>query len=314
MAHSGEINFLRYNPFAAQCDPSVQTIHSADPFPQLSCLSVNCTDDFMLASGLLPEFAVYDVLTGKALRRVVDCHTDTINTATFSNTSPHLFCTASFDHTCKLWDLRQPLLKTKAVKSLCTGGRNIMSTFAPDDGHLQCSGVDTQLVQFEVPSWRQSPEKFDLHEPFYHDRFRRSTYMPDCSRLATAATEEAVVHIMSVEDGSIVEAMDFQGMSYLQPFASDAPTRGRSSGVATRDGVMPMQRQGHLDGGVENDGTSADRGTESGGLLSARRRDLSSSVFVQSLRAHPNPSINSLGVLLRPQRGKHSCVAVVETC
>jgi hypothetical protein len=307
VAHSGEIVFLRYDPFTAMAEPTMQTIHTAENFSQLSCLSINATDDFMLASGLPPEFALYDVTTGRVLQRVGGCHTDTINTASFSNTSPHVFVTASFDHTCKIWDLRQPLLGQKAVKTLCTGGRNIMCTFSPDDRHIQCSGVDTHLVQFEVPSWRRTPERFKLREPLYEDRFRRSCYMPDGCRIATAATEEAFVHVMSVGDGSIVEAMDFQGLRYQRPWAREMQSPGpespvTNSGFSTPGFSTSFGMPEAADGGDE-------QLVEGGG---PGRRDRNSAVFVQSLRAHPDPSLGRLGVLLRPQRGKRSCVVLMD--
>jgi hypothetical protein len=304
VAHSGEIVFLRYDPFTAMSEPTMQIIHSAENFPQLSCLSVNTTDDFMLASGLPPDFAVYDVSTGKVLKRASGCHTDTINTASFSNTSPHVFVTASFDNTCKIWDLRQPLFGEKAVKTLCTGGRNIMCTFSPDDRHVQCSGVDTQLVQFEVPSWRRTPEHFDLRQPMFEDRFRRSCYLPDGCRLATAATEEASVHVMSVWDGSIVEAMDFQGLRYQRPWARELQESEWESGRSTPR-IFPEAAEGEelLEAGIG--------GTSPGGA-GRGRRDRNSAVFVQSLRAHPDASLGRLGVLLRPQRGKRSCVVLMD--
>lgn len=67
----------------------------------------------------------------------------------FCNTCPHIFatalptrsnsysepavsvCQASFDHSCKIWDLRRPL--RSPVKMLRTDGHNVMCTFSPDD-------------------------------------------------------------------------------------------------------------------------------------------------------------------------------------
>jgi hypothetical protein len=43
-------------------------------------------------------------------------HSHFINITRFANRSPHIFATASFDHSCKVWDLRQPLLRDQLAR------------------------------------------------------------------------------------------------------------------------------------------------------------------------------------------------------
>merc|ERR550525_147342 len=112
-----------------------------------------------------------------------------INTVRFCHTSPHIFVTASYDHSCKVWDLRQPLISSRSIKNLITGDRNVMCTFSPDDTLLLRSGVDTQISQFEVPSWHPFPERFPFRESVHEDRYRRSAYFASGRHFATAATE-----------------------------------------------------------------------------------------------------------------------------
>jgi len=178
--------------------PALQQVHKVEEFPKLSSLSANCTDDFLVASGISPNIAVYDVCTGKALLRANGVHEHFVNISRFCHNSPHIFATASFDHTCKVWDLREKIMPGRPVKTLNTGSHNVMCVFSPDDKHILCSGVDTHIKQFEVPSWRQTPEQFPLREPIHRERYRRSTYMATNQHFVTAATEESHMHIMGV--------------------------------------------------------------------------------------------------------------------
>jgi len=210
-SHSGKIMFLKYDPHARLSEPALQRLHTVEDFPKLSSLSSNCTDDFLLASGISPNVAVYDVQTGKVLHRAHGVHEHFINISRFSHNSPHIFATASFDHTCKVWDLRQPLKHDMPVKTLNTGSHNVMCVFSPDDRHVLCSGVDTRIMQFEVPSWRQTPEQFPLREPVHRERYRRSTYLASGQHFVTAATEESHMHVLSV-DGKKLGVVDFRGV------------------------------------------------------------------------------------------------------
>jgi len=224
-SHSGDIMFLKYDPNARMTEPSLQRPQCAESFPKLSSLSANCTDDFLLASGISPNIAVYDVQTAKVLCRAHGVHEHFINISRFCNTSPHIFATASFDHTCKIWDLRQPLTHDAQVKTLNTGGHNVMCVFSPDDKHVLCSGVDTRIMQFEVPSWRQSPEHFPLREAVHRERYRRSTYLSDGGCFVTAATEESHMHLMSVH-GKKLGVVDFRGVVQNFVGSGSQSTRG----------------------------------------------------------------------------------------
>ncbi len=60
----------------------------------------------MLVSGYSHSVRLYDLETGAVVRTYEEIHNDHINISRFSNHSPHLFCSSSFDRTLKLWDLR----------------------------------------------------------------------------------------------------------------------------------------------------------------------------------------------------------------
>merc|ERR1712100_1018252 len=77
-------------------------------------------------------------------------HENFANILRFTNRSPHVFATVSFDTTCKVWDLREPLMRERPVTVLNTNTLNVMCCFSPDDKYLLISGVDKALHQFDV--------------------------------------------------------------------------------------------------------------------------------------------------------------------
>lgn len=210
-AHSGQIRFLKYDLQANPQDPALQHVLTVDEFPKLSSLSINCTDDFLLASGFTHDLSLYDTGTGQVLHRVLGVHSHFINISRFAHRAPHIFATASFDHTCKVWDLRQPLIHDRPVKVLHTGGLNVMCTFSPDDKYLLCSGIDTRITQFELPSFRMSPDNFPLRPAMHQARYRRSMYFATGRHFVTAATDESHIRIMSAS-GKNMGVVDFCGL------------------------------------------------------------------------------------------------------
>lgn len=340
-SQSGKIMLLKYDPDARPTEPALQRLQTAEEFPKLSSLSANCTDDFLLASGISPDLAVYDIQTAKVLTRANAVHEHFINISRFCHTSPHIFATASFDHTCKIWDIRQPLAQDRPVKSLHTGGHNVMCVFSPDDRHVLCSGVDTRLLQFEVPSWRQSPS-FPFRPPVHRERYRRAMYLANGQHFVTAATEESHMHIMSLT-GKKLGVIDFRGV--VQGWAAThrpAQLQAAEHGCLPQDqrvaAVSPLEsrlRIAHPPWRVpfvslrsheeitqtfpgqacQTDGTRRpqllqgmvrlDDADPNGG--SSRNNH----EFIQSVRAHP-VIINRVAVLLSLSQGEQSYIALVD--
>jgi hypothetical protein len=209
-AHSGKISFLKFNPDAEERTCALEPLATVESFPKLSSMSVNCSDDFLLASGFTHDLALYDVQTGRVLTRLHGAHTHFVNISRFAHRSPHIFATASFDHTCKVWDLRQPLNSSHPVRSLPTDGLNVMVTFSPDDKYLLSSGVDTRITQWELPSFRQTPNLFPLRAAIHQARYRRSMYFADSTRFVSAATDESHLRVLST-DGRNLGVVDFRG-------------------------------------------------------------------------------------------------------
>jgi len=322
-SHSGMICCVKYDPQAAPNTPAMKVAGMLEDFPKLSSLNVNCTDDFMVVSGISQHVAIYDVPTSRLVHRAEGVHEHLINISRFCHSTPHILATASFDHTCRIWDLRIPMQANKAVKTLNCGGHNVMCAFSPDDKYLLCSGVDTRITQFEVPSWRRSPEKFPLPNPIQRERYRRSMYLSSSQAFITAATEESHMHILSVT-GYNYGVVDFRGVIRAwkeqkmsrnitemgTQHRTSPKTRGRS--LATQDApelrsdspqssLCRMDRSQQLVHGtvqLDEGGREADGGSQNG-------------EFIQSLRAHPTIG-NQVGVLLSGIRGDHSVVALVD--
>jgi len=333
VSHSGKIAFLHYDPYAGPSEPALQCLQTVEEFPKLSSLSSNCTDDFLLASGISPNIAVYDVQTGKVLQRSNGVHEHFINISRFCHNSPHIFATASFDHTCKVWDLRRPLLCNRPVKVLNTGSHNVMCAFSPDDKYMLCSGMDTRIMQFEVPSWRQTPV-FPMREPVHQERYRRSLYLATGRHFVTAATEESHMHLMTVE-GKKLGVVDFRGV-VQQGAETDAQCIG-NMGFAMEPSCLHLQSRiwsartpahfmaahrwglakgqehkaslphatGHQNHSLVQGTVQMDDADPNGG--SSRNNH----EFVQSLRTHPMMK-NRVGVILSLPRAEQSCVALVD--
>lgn len=115
-----------------------------DDFEQLTSVHVNSTDDRCLTSGYSKKVAIYDINTGQCLNLFTDMHREPINVAKYSNHSPHLFVTSSFDRDVKMWDSRQkPVQPCYSVRS---SRGNVMVLFSPDDLYLLVSAVDNEVI------------------------------------------------------------------------------------------------------------------------------------------------------------------------
>jgi len=251
---SGRIIMLRYEPDTGAAKPVLNQVADVEgKLPRLSSLSANCTDDFLVASGTSPNVTIYDMQTMRTMIQAPGVHGHFINTCRFCRTAPHIFATASFDHTCKVWDIRQPLVREHPITTLATGGHNVMCDFSPDDTRLLCSGLDTRVMQFDVRTWRQVPQKIPLRDPVYADRFRRSIYLTSGRHFVTAATEETHLNVMSVE-GENRGTVDFKDtVQHWTPHEADQLPEGRPASVfvqsiranpAEKNGIGVLLSQG----------------------------------------------------------------------
>lgn len=126
-----------------------------DEFDQLTSVHVNSTDEKFLASGYSKNVALYDISSGRRLQVFTDMHREHINVVKFSNHSPSLFATSSFDQDVKMWDIRQNATQPCYTASSSRG--NVMVCFSPDDHYLLVSAVDNEVI-FTVVSYNALPD------------------------------------------------------------------------------------------------------------------------------------------------------------
>mmetsp|Transcript_48513 Transcript_48513/g.87165 ORF Transcript_48513/g.87165 Transcript_48513/m.87165 type:complete len:918 (+) Transcript_48513:144-2897(+) len=192
VSQSGATSLVRYD----ESKPGPMENVRLEPFKHLSSLSVNCTDEYFMTSGFCVDLGLYDIVTGRRLNLFRGMHQNFINILRFAHRSPHVFATASFDHTCKVWDLRQPMAASRPVRHYKTDTMNVMCSFSPDDRHMLCSGVDATLHQFSLDSSSDaSSSRFPIPAMHSNTNYRRSIYLTDGDMVATAATNESVLRI-----------------------------------------------------------------------------------------------------------------------
>lgn len=164
-----------------------------------------------------------------------------------------------------------------------------MCVFDPDDQYLLCSGVDTRLRQYEVSTWEESPTRFPLRPPMHHERYRRATYLAGGRYIATAATEESHMHLLTVE-GASLGVLDFKGVLDMMPQASLLT-------AAMKRRTLNGRRQRLVSGTVR--------------LNDEESLGSSDHEFVQSVRTHPMIK-HRIGVLLSRTQSDQSYVAMVD--
>jgi len=308
IARSGNISFLRYSHELGELEATLQPneeVPLSVGFRQVTSLSFNCTDDFLLASGLNKTVAVFDACTGTLLSESGEVHDHFINVSRFSYGSPHIFASASLDHTCKLWDLRMPLGRDHHVRLLATDGPNVMCAFSPDDRRILCSGTGEHLSQFDLLTGKCAKGFLPRRPPSLRQKYRRSMYLASGKQFATAATDECHLRLMSA---TTCENLGVVDLSQAEPSGPACPAVGSSLGwgvpesrwdrQCVREGVVQLdpaaqQTSIHRSGVSEQASGAPSLEGGAGAGAGAANGPLS----VQSLRAHPTDP-DTLAVLL----------------
>jgi len=293
-SQSGTTCLIRYD----EGTPGWMEQRKLPSFAHLSSLSVNCNDDFMMTSGFCMDVALYDLTLGIRMTNFRGLHQNFINILRFSNRSPHVFATASFDNTCKVWDLREPIDAKRPLRTFNTQTLNVMCAFSHDDRHVLCSGVDNCLVQFgldERPAGGDADafagSSFPIPPRNSNTNYRRSHYMANGAMVATAATNETLLRFYSSEaPHRPCGHVDFGSMLLDR-------RRYRDTTVAA-GGYVPLD-------GAAGPPPHAAGATESAAAAGEQEPQLSpeqSTEFVQSLRCHPKDP-RRLAVLLSTTDG-----------
>ncbi|CAO2842097.1 unnamed protein product [Amaranthus hypochondriacus] len=179
-----------------------------DDFDQLTSVHVNATDELFIVSGYSKNVALYDINTGKRIDVFSDMHQRHINVAKFSNHSPSLFATSSFDRDVKMWDLRQGLLQPCFTASSSHG--NVMVCFSHDDHCLLVSAIDNEVKQLSAIDGRVLLD-FEIAPTGSTQNYTRSYYMNGRDYIISGSCDENIVRICCAQTGRRLRDVSLEG-------------------------------------------------------------------------------------------------------
>ncbi|XP_065871097.1 protein DWD HYPERSENSITIVE TO UV-B 1 [Euphorbia lathyris] len=205
--------------------PTVPGVNSAagsvtfEDFDQLTSVHVNAMDELFLVSGYSKNIALYDINCGRRIQMFTDMHTQHINVVKFSNHSPSLFATSSFDRDVKLWDLRQKPLHPCYTSASSRG--NVMVCFSPDDHYLLVSAVDNEVRQLLAVDGRPHLN-FEIPPTGTSQNYTRSYYMNGRDYIVSGSCDEHVVRICCAQTGRRLKDISLEETSmYVQSLRGD---------------------------------------------------------------------------------------------
>jgi WD40 repeat protein len=239
-----------------------------------------------MVSGFSRDVALYDAYTGRKMSDLKDIHANFINIIRFSNYSPNLFATSSFDCTCKLWDLRttkQVGAVAKPVSVYTTPTLNVMCCFSPLDENLLVSGLDSNVVQLSirkglVPNLPSDQLTKSIPSRNSNTNYRRSVYLADGDSFITSGTDENFMRVIDARTGMSKGICRFDNL--LDSFEAK---------IAKLPGTKPLDVELGDSSWLNYDAS----------MPTYQTTAKSSTEYVQSLRGHPIYP-NEVGVLLYP--------------
>lgn len=179
-----------------------------DEFDQLTSVHVNSTDELFLASGYSKNVALYDISSGRRVQDFADMHREHINVVKFSNHSPSLFATSSFDQDVKMWDIRQKPNRPCYTASSSRG--NVMVCFSPDDHYLLVSAVDNEVRQLLAVDGRLHLD-FGIASTGSSQNYTRSYYMNGRDYVISGSCDEHVVRVCCANTGRRLRDVSLEG-------------------------------------------------------------------------------------------------------
>ena len=192
------------------CDNAVETfshIREYQNFNELTSVHTNCLSELLLLSGYEQKAKVFDIETGSMLMEYTDIHTKAINISRFSNHSPFVLATSSFDGTVKSWDLRQ---RTKIpIYEIVTDSHYVvMINYSHDDHFVLVSGRDNEITQYLAFDGRKHTS-FDIPRTgkFEHN-YTRAYYTATGAHIITGACEESAVSVLCTATGRLLSRFE----------------------------------------------------------------------------------------------------------
>ena len=186
-------------------------VHDYPVFDRLTSVHVNSTNNLLLMSGYSTGINIVDLETSQVVRKYENIHSDHVNISRFSNLSPHLLATSSFDSTIKTWDLRQSCnqingLNQPIYEVKCNSGV-VMINFSADDNFILASALDNEINQFMFLDGRKHLT-YNLPKTGLKGNFTRAYYSASGRHTLTGACEESTVKLMCTYTGEHVTSID----------------------------------------------------------------------------------------------------------
>lgn len=209
---------LKYAEFSLGTDPRATPLTRSYPsFPHLSSVHINCEDTHLLVSGTSKDITIYDLKTGQKTLDMERIHTDSINISRFSNHSPNVLATCSFDTTVKLWDMRAPHQRGP-MQCMKTDKPIVMINFSPSDAMILSAGSDNEVHQFVVASGEKDLT-YDVPKRYSSVNFTRAYYSMSGKFVASGGSEEDCLNIMCSSTGALICNIPlFPGTHFPSPY------------------------------------------------------------------------------------------------
>lgn len=208
---------LKYAELPLDPSPGATALtHSYEDFPHLSSVHINSNDTQLLVSGTSKDVTIYDLKTGQKTLEMSRIHKDSINISRFSNHSPNLLATCSFDSTIKLWDMRARYT-TGPIQSMTTEKAIVMVNFSPNDALILSSGSDNEVHQFFVATGEKDLS-YDVPKRYSSVNFTRAYYSSSGQFVATGGSEEDSLNLLSSATGSMICNMPVSPDYFPSPY------------------------------------------------------------------------------------------------
>ena len=213
-------------------------------FRDLTSVHVNCSDDRLLVSGYTKSVGVYDLESKQIVRTYENVHDDHINISRFTNLSPHIFGTSSFDKTVKVWDLRDS--NSKPIYTCQSSNGHVMLCFSPDDLYVLTSAVDNEVRQYLTVDGRLQAH-LEMPQTGRLDNYTRAYYMNEGDRIISGSSEEQTVRIHCAHTGALLHSSQMYSNRqheslYVQSLRGDPHQRDSFSVLVNyRDVAHPLE-------------------------------------------------------------------------
>lgn len=224
--------------------PEIEVVQNFTSATELTSTHTNADDTYAIISGYSRNVTIYDLSTGESARVYENIHRNHINITRFSNMSPTLFATSSFDKTVKLWDTRMD--DSTPIYTCESDAGHIMLCFSPDDRHLLTSACDNEIRQFSVVDGSEVLKLSMATEEKAHN-YTRAYYMNEGQVIVSGSSEEKIVRLHSANTGKLIsEAEMYPGRQhsslYIQSLRGDPHQRDNFSVLVNyKDAAFPLE-------------------------------------------------------------------------